>query len=80
MIFNGWKLRKIHNIKMLLEEAGRYNESFMEFLDFGRKLTAFYYEERYPPGPISEVSEEEAKEMIEKAEKIIELIKRDTGL
>lgn len=50
LIFHGWGLRKIHNIQILLEEARNYNDFFKEFLDFGRKLTAFYYEDRYPPG------------------------------
>ncbi len=80
LIFRGWKLKKIHDIETLISESIKYNKSFLEFLDFGRKLTAFYYEDRYPPGPIPEISEGEAKEMVEKAEKIIELIKKDTGL
>lgn len=80
LIFRGWKLKKIHDIYLLLSEAIKYNKSFEDFLDFGKKLTFFYYEDRYPPGPIPEVSEEEAKEIVEKAKKIIELIKKDTEL
>lgn len=80
LIFHKWKLKKIHDIETLIGESARYNKSFSEFLDFGRQLTAFYYENRYPPGPIPEVSEKETKEILEKAEKIIELIKGDTGL
>lgn len=80
LIFNGWKLKKIHDIETLLSEATQYNEFFKDFLDYGRRLTGFYYEERYPPGPISEVPEEEVKEIIEKGEKIIEFIRRNTGL
>lgn len=80
LVFHGWKLKKIHDIETLLSEAIRYDETFEEFLDFGRKLTAFYYENRYPPGPFSEVSEEEAEEIINSAEKIIDKIKADTGL
>ena len=80
LIYHGWKLKKIHDIETLISISGKYNTSFLEFLDFARELTSFYYEDRYPPGPISEVSEEEAKEILEKAEIIIELIKKDTGL
>ena len=80
LIFHGWKLKKMHDIETLLVEATKYNESFMEFLDLGRKITAFYYENRYPPGPPSEVSEEEAEEIINSAERIINKIKADTGL
>jgi len=80
LIFHGWKLKKIHDIETLLVEATKYNESFMDFLDIGRKITAFYYENRYPPGPLSKVSEEEVEEIINSAEKIIDKIKADTGL
>jgi len=80
LIFHGWKLKKIHDIETLLVEAMKYDESFMEFLDLGRKITAFYYENRYPPGPPSEVSEEEAEEIMNSAERIINKIKAETGL
>ncbi len=80
LIFHGWKLKKIHDIETLLVEGMKYDESFMEFLDLGRKITAFYYENRYPPGPPSEVSEEEAEEIMNSAERIINKIKAETGL
>jgi HEPN domain-containing protein len=35
-------------------------------------ITAFYYEERYPPGPITSYSKEEIKEILEMAEEIID--------
>ncbi len=80
LIFHGWKLKKIHDIEMLLVEAAKYNESCKDFLDFGRKITAFYYESRYPPGPPSEVSEEEVEDIMNLAEKIIDKIRVGTGL
>ena len=49
-------------------------------LESARKITAFYYENRYPPGPPSEVSEEEAEEIMNSAERIIDKIKAETGL
>jgi HEPN domain-containing protein len=80
LISKGWKLKKIHDIHILLSEAIKFNESLSIFLDFGKKLTAFYYEERYPPGPIPYVSKEEAEEMLNTAEKLIEKIKIETSL
>jgi HEPN domain-containing protein len=80
LIFQGCELKKIHDIYILLSEAVKFNKSFEEFLVSAKKLTAFYYEERYPPGPPPDVSEEEAKEIIEATEKIIALVKKDTGL
>lgn len=78
LVLYNWKLRKIHDIETLLVEAEKYNKSFVKFIDFGRKLTAFYYDDRYPPGPPSEVTKEEAGEMLNHAKEIINMITEGT--
>lgn len=50
LISQGWKLKKTHNIVELLDEAMIYDPAFSLFLDLGRTLTAYYVEDRYPPG------------------------------
>jgi len=80
LIFQGWELKKIHDIYILLLEVTKHNVSFKKFLDIGKKLTSFYYENRYPPGLPSEIQEEEAKEILEEVERIIELIREEIGL
>jgi HEPN domain-containing protein len=72
LINKGWKLRKIHDIETLLSEAIRFDKYLEDYLDFGRKLTAFYYGERYPVGPYTSCSKAEAEEMLEIAEELIE--------
>ncbi|KKM80785.1 hypothetical protein LCGC14_1336350 [marine sediment metagenome] len=74
LIFHGWTLIKIHDLEVLITEAIRFENFFQKYLDFGRKLTAFYLEGRYPPGPVSSYSKEEIKEILNKAEEIIEKI------
>ncbi len=74
LIYHGWKLKKIHDLETLITEAMNFDDFFQRYLDYGRKLTAFYFEERYPPGPVSSFSEEEVKNMLEIAEEIIENI------
>lgn len=74
LIQKGWKLKKIHDLELLISEAMSFNDVFQKYLDFGRKLTAFYYEERYPPGPTTPYSKNELKEMLKTAEAIINLI------
>ena len=54
-----------------------FNTDLKQYLDFGRKLTAFYYEERYPPGPISSYTKKEIKEMQKIAEEIINRLKEE---
>lgn len=75
LIYNGWKLKKIHDIELLITEAMGYDDTFQNYLDLGRELTAFYYEERYPPGPISFYSKEEIEETLKVTEELIDKLK-----
>lgn len=80
LIYNGWKLKKVHDLETLITEVMKFDKNFEVYLDFGRKLTAFYYEERYPLGPIPSYSKEEVEEILEMAEKIIEKLKGGLNL
>lgn len=75
LIYNGWELKKIHDIELLITEAMSFDNKFQKYLDLGRELTAFYYEERYPPGPITSHSKEEVEEILGEAEEIIKKLK-----
>ena len=75
LISKGWKLRKIHNLETLLTEAMDHDAQFERYLDLGRELTAFYFEERYPPEPLPEYSDEEVKKLIDGARELIKFIK-----
>ncbi|TET56169.1 MAG: HEPN domain-containing protein [Promethearchaeota archaeon] len=68
LISRGWMLQKIHDLEVLITEAIKFDDFFMKHLDFGRKLTGFYFEERYPPGPVSTYSKEEIKKVLNIAE------------
>ena len=78
LIYKGLDLKKIHDIELLLTEAMNFDDEFQKYLDFGRKLTAFYYEERYPPGPIASYPKEEIGDIMEVAEEIIDKLKEGT--
>ncbi len=75
LIYKGWGLKKIHDIELLITEAMSFDDEFQKYLDLGRELTAFYYEERYPPGPITSYSKEEIEEILGVAEEIINKLK-----
>jgi len=74
LMYNGWKLKKVHDLEELLNEAINYNIFFNNFLDFGRILTASYLESRYPLGQSSAHSRAEVKEIIKKSQEIINKI------
>ena len=74
LIHHGWKLKKIHDLETLITEAADSDSIFRDYLDVGRKLTAFYYTDRYPPGPVPSYSTEETRQMLKAASELIEKI------
>lgn len=78
LISKGWQLRKIHDLETLITEASGFSPALQKYLDFGRKLTAFYYEQRYPPAPVSPYPKEETTNMLETACQIIDRLLKDS--
>jgi len=58
-----------------MNEAVFYDSSFEEFRAGCQKITQFYIEERYPFTVSSELTEEEIKESLAIAERLIERIR-----
>jgi HEPN domain-containing protein len=76
LLFQGWKLKKIHDLEELLTEALEFQGDFSIYLDFARKVTAYYIEDRYPPGPPQDYPRDEIGKDLEMAEELIEKIKK----
>jgi HEPN domain-containing protein len=75
LIKHGWKLKKIHDVEVLLSIASRHSELFKEYLDFSRVISAVYVESRYPLGPPKEYSKKQITEWLEQTESLITLVK-----
>jgi HEPN domain-containing protein len=48
LLSRGWRLRRIHNLDALLDDAITYDPSLEPFRSVCQKITAFYVVERYP--------------------------------
>ena len=48
LLGRGWKLRRTHDVEVLLNEALAYDERFEDYLDVGILIREFYVEVRYP--------------------------------
>ncbi|MBI4329761.1 MAG: HEPN domain-containing protein [Chloroflexi bacterium] len=48
LVYQGWKLRKTHDLRRLTAEAISYDPRFEQFRDFARKTTAYYLETVIP--------------------------------
>ncbi|MEW6606358.1 MAG: HEPN domain-containing protein [bacterium] len=76
LISKGWKLRKIHDLKVLLDEATKYDPLFSQYYDLFDVLTQYYFEEKYPFGEI-EASLEDIENGFEDIQELIDFIKGD---
>lgn len=70
-----WELKRIHDLETLLNEVVIHDPSFERFRAACQKITQYYVEERYPLTVTSELTEDEIKESLVVAEKIIAKIK-----
>ena len=48
LLEKGWKLKKIHEVDALLDEAARYNRNLESFRDLCERVSGYYFTERYP--------------------------------
>jgi HEPN domain-containing protein len=71
LLGRGWKLRRVHDLEVLLNEVVRLDASFEEFRESCRKITQYYLEDRYPYIVASELTEAEIRESLSIAERLI---------
>ena len=71
LLTRGWKLRRVHDIEVLLNEAAGLDSSFGEFREHGRKMTQYYFEDRYPYIVASELTRDEIEASLAVAERIV---------
>ncbi len=75
LIYHDLPLQKTHDLGELIGVASKVDETFLELMDLGEKLTDYAVEVRYPlPG--EEPTEEEAQEAIWMAEQIRTFVRR----
>ncbi|MGB8657460.1 MAG: HEPN domain-containing protein [Candidatus Zixiibacteriota bacterium] len=74
LICHGWKLQKIHDVRTLLGEAIKSDESFEAFVPTASYLTEFYFKSRYPPWGEIDLEEEEIEEKFTDVKRLFMLI------
>jgi HEPN domain-containing protein len=79
LLAQGWKLQKTHDLEVLVSEAITHNKAFEQFLDFARVVSAYYLEDRYPPGPPADYPRKEIARVMEDTEKLIIRIREAVG-
>ena len=49
LLTHKWKLRKIHELDALLDDAAKYNPYLESFRDLCERVSGYYLADRYPP-------------------------------
>ena len=61
LLERGWKLRKIHDLDTLLDEAVQFDAGLEKFRELCERGTGYYYAERYPGLIPTELTAEDIK-------------------
>jgi len=48
LLSKGWRLRKVHDLELLVNEAAAYMPDFARYARACRKISGYYIAERYP--------------------------------
>lgn len=79
LLSKGWKLKKTHDLEVLVAEAATHDKAFEQFLNFARVVSAFYLEDRYPPGAPIDYPRKEIAVLMEQTKKLVAQIKKATS-
>ncbi len=76
LLSKGWKLRRIHDLEALLDDAMVHDPSLDQFRNACQKITNYYVVERYPLAVETEFTEEEIRASLEAAGRLIEKMRK----
>jgi HEPN domain-containing protein len=76
LLKHGWKLRRIHNLDTLLDDAISINPSFVTFHKVCIRITSFYFLERYLSFDV-QIIEDDLVTCLNEVKPLIEAIRQD---
>ena len=74
LLQNGWKLKKIHTLHDLLNDATTYHSALGAFRKLCERVSGYYFIDRYPPLVPSGLTCEDIETDIEEAKKLIQTL------
>lgn len=66
-----WKLRKIHELDALLDEAAKCKVDLESFRDLCERVSGYYFAERYPPLGALDLTTEDLKRDLKEARSFV---------
>jgi HEPN domain-containing protein len=77
LLHHGWKLKKIHNLYTLLDDAIKHRPTLEKYRGLCERVSGYYFSERYPALIDSELTCEDIEKDINEAEKFINELKME---
>ncbi len=74
LLMRKWKLRKIHDLDALLDEAARHHVGLERFRDLCERLSGYYFAERYPPLGALDITVEDISKDVVEAKKFVRML------
>ncbi len=76
LLSKGWRLRRIHDLEALLDDAAEHDPDLEGFRAVCQQVTGYYLVERYPLPGVVPPSEEEVRAALEMAQELVEKIRK----
>ncbi len=81
LILNGEKPPRTHDLGALLNLVSRFQpDLYTSFIELCEKVTRYYVEDRYPPGPPAAYDRSEIKADLDLAWQLIKLVRQDANI
>lgn len=78
LLQHGWKLKKIHRLDTLLDDAIKYNSTLESFRKLCERVSGYYLTERYPKLIPSELTTADIEKDVKEAHDLIEALFGET--
>ncbi len=75
LLYKGWKLKRIHDLEVLLNDALKYEKTLERYRNLLQKVTGYYAIDRYPLASASTLTPEEVGESIAEAKELIQQLR-----
>jgi HEPN domain-containing protein len=75
LLFHGWKLKRIHDVEVLLNEALKFDATLGQFRSLCQRITGYYLIDRYPMSPTVTLTEAEVRDSLDESKKFIQRLK-----
>lgn len=75
LLSKGWKLKRIHDLEVLLNDALKYEATLEQFRSLCQKITGYYVIDRYPMPTAATLGNKEVQASLDEAEKLIRRVR-----